>query len=65
MHKIQNTGLSQLRMLCMIAPAGLEDWFCAIGRPRQLGDPTPPPFERPANVAKIQARQRFIRSEEG
>jgi len=25
----------------------------------------PAPFERPADVAEIQARQRFIRSEEG
>jgi mannose-6-phosphate isomerase-like protein (cupin superfamily) len=65
MHKIQNTGLCQLRILWMIAPAGLEDWFRAIGRPRQPGEPTPPPFERPANVAEVQARQRFIRSEEG
>jgi hypothetical protein len=27
-----------MRLLWMIAPAGLEDWFCAIGRPRRPGD---------------------------
>jgi quercetin dioxygenase-like cupin family protein len=65
MHKIQNTGPGQMRMLWMIAPAGLEDWFRAIGRPRQPGEPMPAPFERPPDVAEIQARQRFIRSDEG
>ncbi len=64
-HKVQNTGSTQMRMLWMIAPAGLEDWFRAIGRPRRPGEAMPAPFERPADVAEIQARQRFIRSEEG
>jgi len=64
-HKVQNTGSGRMRMLWMIAPAGLEDWFRAIGRPRNAGEVTPAPFERPADVAEIQARQRFIRSEEG
>jgi mannose-6-phosphate isomerase-like protein (cupin superfamily) len=64
-HKIHNTGLGQLRMLWMIAPAGLEDWFRAIGRPRVPGEAMPAPFERPSNVADVQARMRFIRSEEG
>ena len=44
-HKVQNTGPGQMRLLWMIAPAGLEDWFSAIGRPRRPGEPTPPPFE--------------------
>ena len=64
-HKIQNTGSGQMRMLWMIAPAGLEDWFRAIGKPRHAGDPMPPAFDRPADVADVQARMRFIRSEEG
>jgi hypothetical protein len=33
-----------MRLLWMIAPAGLEDWFRAIGRPRRPGDAMPPPF---------------------
>ena len=64
-HKVQNTGPGQMRLLWMIAPAGLEDWFRAIGRPRVAGDPMPEAFERPADVAEVQARMRFIRSEEG
>jgi quercetin dioxygenase-like cupin family protein len=63
-HKIVNTGDRQMRLLWTISPAGLEDWFRAIGRPRRDGAPRPAPFERPADVAEIQARQRFIRSEE-
>ena len=41
-HKIVNTGPGQLRMLWMISPPGLEDWFRAIGRPRQPGPPPLP-----------------------
>jgi hypothetical protein len=51
----------QMRLLWMIAPAGLEDWFRAIGRPRRPGEAMPEAFERPADVAEIQARQRFVR----
>jgi hypothetical protein len=47
--------------LWMIAPAGLEDWFRAIGRPRRPGEAMPEAFERPGDVAEIQARQRFVR----
>jgi hypothetical protein len=58
---VQNTGSGQMRLLLMIAPAGLEDWFRAIARPRRPGDAMPAPFERPADVAEIQARARFVR----
>jgi len=61
-HKVTNTGADQMRLLWFIAPPGLEDWFRAIGRPRQSGEPRPTSFDRPANVAMIQAQQRFIRS---
>jgi mannose-6-phosphate isomerase-like protein (cupin superfamily) len=64
-HKVTKTGSGQMRLLWIISPAGLEDWFAAIGRPRTQGEPMPPPFERPGDIAEIQARQRFIRSEEG
>jgi len=64
-HKVTNTGTVQMRLMWFISPAGLEDWFRAIGRPRQAGEPLPPPFERPANIREIQAQQRFIPSEEG
>src|SRR5690348_16445266 len=42
-HKIQNTGPGQMRMLWMIAPA----W---------RGLPMAPAFDRPADVADVQAR---------
>jgi len=64
-HKVTNTGAGQMRLLWMIAPAGLEDWFRAIGRKRQVGEALPVPFERPTDIAEIQAQQRFVRSEEG
>ena len=60
-HKVVNTGPGQMRLLWLICPPGLEDWFRALGRPRRPGDPLPAPFERPANIEAIQAQQRFIR----
>ena len=30
-HKVTNTGTEQMRLLWLIAPAGLEDWFRAAG----------------------------------
>jgi mannose-6-phosphate isomerase-like protein (cupin superfamily) len=60
-HKVMNTGSEQMRLLWFIAPAGLEDWFRAIGHPRRTGDAPPAPFERPADIELIQAQQRFIR----
>jgi hypothetical protein len=59
-HTVQNTCSGQMRLLSMIAPAGLEDWFRAIGRSRRPCEPLPPPFERPADVSAIQAQQRFV-----
>jgi mannose-6-phosphate isomerase-like protein (cupin superfamily) len=64
-HKVTNTGSDQMRLLWLISPPGLEDWFRALGRPRRVGDPMPPAFERPANIKEIQAQQRFIASDEG
>jgi mannose-6-phosphate isomerase-like protein (cupin superfamily) len=64
-HKVTNIGTGQMRLLWFISPAGLEDWFRAIGRPRQVGEAVPLRFERSSDIAEIQARQRFVRSEEG
>ena len=63
-HKVTNTGTDQMRLLWLISPPGLEDWFRAIGRPRRAGEPLPAPFDRPADVEMIQAQQRFIRPSE-
>jgi mannose-6-phosphate isomerase-like protein (cupin superfamily) len=64
LHKVVNAGSEPMRLLWLISPPGLEDWFRAIGRPRQAGEPLPAPFQRPADVATIAAQQRFIRAEE-
>lgn len=63
-HVVYNTGDSQMKLLWTISPPGLEDWFTAIGRPRQRGAPMPEPFERPQDVQAIQDQQRFIRPED-
>ncbi len=64
-HKVTNTGLGQMRLLWFISPPGLEDWFRAIGRPRRSGEALPLPFDRPPDIKELQARQRFIPSDEG
>jgi hypothetical protein len=60
-HKVTNTGMGQMRLLWLIAPPGLEDWFRAIGRPRRAGEVLPIPFDRPVDVEMIQVQQRFFR----
>lgn len=60
MHKIVNDGPGQMRIMWVIFPPGLEDWFAAIGRPREPGDAMPEPFERPDDVADIQKAMRFV-----
>jgi hypothetical protein len=42
-------------MTWMYLPPGLDDYFAAIGRPRQPGEPGPEPFERPADVHAIES----------
>ncbi|MFN3348033.1 cupin domain-containing protein [Pseudorhodoplanes sp.] len=60
-HKVVNTGTGQMRLLWIISPPGLEDWFRALGRLKQPGDGEAPVFERPANIAEIEKQQRFVR----
>ena len=60
-HMVFNNGAAQMRLLWFISPAGLEEWFRAIGRPRQAGEPMPSAFSRPADVAGIQDRLHFVR----
>jgi mannose-6-phosphate isomerase-like protein (cupin superfamily) len=59
-HRIDNTGSVDMKLFWVFSPPGLEDWFNAIGRARQPGDPMPEAFDRPPNVAEVQARMRFI-----
>ncbi|MBI3710886.1 MAG: cupin domain-containing protein [Proteobacteria bacterium] len=55
-HEIVNDGPDELVMLWVISPPGLEDFFQAIGRPRQAGEAAPAPFERPADIIGIERR---------
>jgi quercetin dioxygenase-like cupin family protein len=53
-HTIVNDSDGDLKMLWVLAPGGLEDFFAAIGRPRTPGEPAPEPFARPEDVAQIE-----------
>ena len=53
-HEILNEGPDDLVMMWVITPPGLEDFFKAIGRPRQAGDPAPAPFTRPTDVVAVE-----------
>ena len=53
-HKIVNDSDADLKMLWVLMPGGLEDFFQAIGRPRTPGEPAPAPFARPENVEEIE-----------
>jgi quercetin dioxygenase-like cupin family protein len=48
-HEIINETDDELVMLWLVSPAGLENFFKAIGRPRTPGEPAPAPFARPEN----------------
>ena len=55
-HKIINDTDKDLKMMWMLAPGGLEDFFEGIGRPRKPGEAPPENFPRPDDVAEIEAR---------
>ncbi len=59
-HRIDNTGTTDMKLFWVFSPPGLEDWFESIGRERQPGEPMPAAFDRPQDVAEIQARMRFV-----
>ena len=58
-HEIFNDGEADLVQLWVIGPAGLEDFFQSIGRPRAPGEPAPAPFERPEDVVAIERAMGF------
>jgi len=58
-HEIVNDSDEELVMLWVIAPAGLEDFFKSIGRPRRAGEAAPAPFERPRDVVAIERAMGF------
>jgi len=53
-HGFINDGDVPFRMLWMLVPAGLEDFFTAIGRPKGPGLADPTPYPRPAATAAIE-----------
>jgi quercetin dioxygenase-like cupin family protein len=53
-HEIVNEGEDELVMMWIVSPAGLEEFFRTIGRPRAAGQPPPAPFPRPDNVVAIE-----------
>jgi quercetin dioxygenase-like cupin family protein len=53
-HEIINETDEELVMLWIVSPAGLENFFRAIGRPRTPGEPAPTPFARPENDVEIE-----------
>ena len=64
MGSFHNTGDEEMRLFWVIFPAGLEDWFAAIGRPRTPGETEAPVFDRPSDVKDIQDRMNFVRPED-
>ncbi len=58
-HSFINPGPGDMTFLWFLLPGGLERFFAAIGRPRREGEPAPPPFPRPENVAEIERRTVF------
>jgi quercetin dioxygenase-like cupin family protein len=53
-HEILNDSTEDLVMMWVITPPGLENFFKAIGRPRQPGDPAPAPFARPTDGVAVE-----------
>ena len=63
-HTFINEGDSDLRFSWTIMPGhGLHEYFAAIGRPRQPGEPAPAPFARPSDDATISRRTGFAARE--
>lgn len=58
-HGFVNPGTEPMTFVWWLMPGGLEDFFAAIGRPREAGQPAPEPFPRPADVAEIERRTVF------
>ncbi len=58
-HKIINDGDQPLKFTWTFLPPGLDEFFASIGRPRVAGEPTPEPFERPAETLAVERRTGF------
>lgn len=60
-HTFINDGDTDLHWVWIFVPSGLEVFFRDIGRPRTPGDSAPEAFERPSDVAEIEARTVFAK----
>ncbi len=53
-HGFINDGEAPFRFLWLLVPAGLEDFFVGIGRPKRPGEPDPTPYPSPADAGAIE-----------
>ncbi len=53
-HAFINDGIEPFRFLWLLVPAGLEDFFIGIGRPKRPGLPDPTPYPRPDETPAIE-----------
>lgn len=58
-HKIVNDGSDTLSFTWTFLPPGLDQFFAGIGRPRQLGEPAPEPFDRSDETLAVEKRTGF------
>ena len=58
-HMFINEGSDDLRLVWLVLPNGLEDFFRGIGRVRTADGADPTPFPRPSNVLEIERRTVF------
>ncbi len=49
-YSIVNDGPTDFKMTWTYLPPGIHNFFAAIGKPRNAGDPAPAPFARPDNT---------------
>jgi quercetin dioxygenase-like cupin family protein len=59
LHHFLNPHDTPLTFVWLMLPGGLDRFFAEIGRERIVGQPTPEPFPRPANIAEIESRTVF------
>lgn len=58
-HSFVSAGAQPLSFFWMLMPGGLDDFFRQIGRVRQPEDAAPEPFDRPADIERIEANTVF------
>jgi mannose-6-phosphate isomerase-like protein (cupin superfamily) len=58
-HSIISDGETELKLMWVLLPGGLEDFFEAVGRPRRPGDPAPFSFPRPENADETERQTVF------